>query len=134
MTLDEAIRRNPYNPKKGNEAAYCRYLRYNVEGWYQLDSKEVCRRWQEVRKQMKEVELVIKIPEKIYESVMDGTYCGTLYQELKNGTPLPKGHGAIKDVSQIEIPMCEDRSYERWVQVAINAAPTIIEADRSEES
>ena len=41
MTLDEAIRRNPYNPKKGNEAAYCRYLRYNVDGWYQLDSKEV---------------------------------------------------------------------------------------------
>ena len=38
---------------------------------------------------MKEVELVIKIPEKIYESVMDGTYRGTLYQELKNGTLLP---------------------------------------------
>ncbi len=49
MTLDEAIRRNPYNPKKGNEAAYCRYLRYNVEGWYQLDSTEVFRRWQKVR-------------------------------------------------------------------------------------
>ena len=49
MTLDEAIRRNPYNPKKGNEAAYCRYLRYNVDGWYQLDSKEVFRRWQKVR-------------------------------------------------------------------------------------
>lgn len=47
---------------------------------------------------------------------------------------LPKGHGAIKDVSQIEIPMCEDRAYETWAQVAINAAPTIIEADRSEES
>ena len=44
---------------------------------------------------MKEVELVIKIPEKIYESVMDGTYCGTLYQELKNGTLLPKGHGDL---------------------------------------
>lgn len=49
MTLDEAIRRNPYNPKKGNEAAYCRYLRYNVEGWYHLDTKEVLRRWQKVR-------------------------------------------------------------------------------------
>lgn len=46
MTLDEAIRRNPYDPKRGNEAAYCRYLRYNVDGWYQLDSKEVLRRWQ----------------------------------------------------------------------------------------
>ena len=60
MTLDEAIRRNPYNPKKGNEAAYCRYLRYNVDGWYQLDGKEVRRRWQERKQVMKEVELVIK--------------------------------------------------------------------------
>lgn len=51
---------------------------------------------------------------------------------IQNGTPLPKGHGAIKDVSQIEIPMCKDRTYERWVQVAINAAPTIIEADKAE--
>ena len=49
MTLDEAIRRNPYNLKKGNEAAYCRYLRYNVDGWYQLDSKEVRSRWRKVR-------------------------------------------------------------------------------------
>ena len=49
MTLDEAIRRNPYDPERGNEAAYCRYLRYNVDGWYQLDSKEVRRRWQKVR-------------------------------------------------------------------------------------
>lgn len=48
MTLDEAIRRNPYNPKKGNEAAYCRYLRYHVEGWYQFDSSEVLRRWQKM--------------------------------------------------------------------------------------
>lgn len=37
------------------------------------------------------MQVVINISEKIYESVMDGTYCGTLYQELKNGTPLPEG-------------------------------------------
>jgi hypothetical protein len=49
MTLDQAIKRNPYNPKQGNESAYCRYLRYNVDGWYLLDSKEVRRRWQKVR-------------------------------------------------------------------------------------
>ena len=60
MTLDEAIRRNPYDTKRGNEAAYCRYLRYNVDGWYQLDSKEVLRRWQKRKQVMKEVELVIK--------------------------------------------------------------------------
>ena len=54
MTLDEAIRRNPYDTKRGNEAAYCRYLRYNVDGWYQFDSKEVLRRWQKVREMYKE--------------------------------------------------------------------------------
>lgn len=51
---------------------------------------------------------------------------------IQHGKPLPKGHGAIKDVSKIEIPMCEDRTYERWVQVAINSAPTII--DKEQES
>ena len=49
MTLEEAIKRNPYNPNIGNESAYCRYLRYNVNGWYNLDSKEVLRKWQKVR-------------------------------------------------------------------------------------
>ena len=47
MTLDEAIRRNPYDPKQGNKSEYCRYLRYNVDGWYLLGSKEVLRRWKE---------------------------------------------------------------------------------------
>ena len=56
-----------------------------------------------------------------------------LREAVRKGTPLPKGHGAIKDVSQIEIPMCEDRTYEKWVQVAINSAPTIIEADEVTE-
>ena len=117
MTLDEAIRRNPYNLKKGNEAAYCRYLRYNVDGWYQLDSKEVRRRWQKVRCRM---QIVINIDDEDYDDI---TLTGEntinlgvlldLREAVRNGTPLPKGHGAIKDVSQIEIPMCEDRAYER---------------------
>ena len=45
MTIEEAIRKNPFDPNKGNTSAYCRYLRYNVEGWYALDSKEVLKRW-----------------------------------------------------------------------------------------
>ena len=45
MTLEEAIKKNPFDFNKGNESAYCRYLRYNVDGWYKLDSKEVLRRW-----------------------------------------------------------------------------------------
>ncbi len=53
MTLEEAIRRNPYDPERGNKSAYCRYLRYNVDGWYQLDSKAVLRRWQKTRIEVK---------------------------------------------------------------------------------
>lgn len=39
--------------------------------------------------------LIIDIPDRMYDAVKDGTYCGSLYNELKNGTPLPKGHGFI---------------------------------------
>lgn len=45
MTIEEAIKKNPFDHNKGNESAYCRYLRYSVDGWYNLDSKEVLRRW-----------------------------------------------------------------------------------------
>lgn len=36
------------------------------------------------------MKIVIDIPEEVYKCVMDGTYCGTLYEELKNGTPQPE--------------------------------------------
>lgn len=85
------------------------------------------------------MQIVINIDDELYEIIKNPKKLETMYhagrlcEAVRKGIPLPKGHGAIKDISQIEIPMCEDRSYERWVQVAINAAPTIIEADRSEE-
>jgi len=34
------------------------------------------------------VKLIIEIPKTMYENVQNGTYCGTLYKELKNGIPL----------------------------------------------
>ena len=34
------------------------------------------------------MKIVIDIPEAVYKCVMDGTYCGTLYEELKNGVPV----------------------------------------------
>ena len=33
------------------------------------------------------MKLVIDIPKEVYNCVIDGTYCGTLYDELKNGVP-----------------------------------------------
>lgn len=46
MTVDEAIKKNPFDPNKGNKSAYCRYLRYNVTGWYGLNSTEVRQKWE----------------------------------------------------------------------------------------
>lgn len=40
-TLENAIKRNPYNPKQGSTGAYIRYLRYNVDGWYMRPSEEI---------------------------------------------------------------------------------------------
>ena len=34
------------------------------------------------------VKLIIEIPKTMYDNVQSGTYCGTLYKELKNGIPL----------------------------------------------
>ena len=34
------------------------------------------------------MKFVIDIPKEVYKCVMDGTYCGTLYEELKNGVPV----------------------------------------------
>ena len=86
---------------------------------------------------MKEIELVIKIPEKMYESVMDGTYCGTLYQELKNGTPLPKGHGRLIILSEDAVKREQTflgSSCQSWIgDVGLsNATVAIIEADKAE--
>ena len=41
MTLHEALIRNPYNPSIGKIGAYIRYLRYNVDGWYERESKDI---------------------------------------------------------------------------------------------
>ncbi len=86
---------------------------------------------------MSDIELVIKIPEGLkndFESEQwTALFCMEMKNALEKATPIPKGHGAIKDVSQIEIPMCEDRTYERWVQVAIDSAPTIIAEDKEQK-
>lgn len=80
------------------------------------------------------MQIVIEIPDRIYESVQDGTYCGTLYKELKNGTPLPKGHGRLIDAddlyNSLEFPTQQFASAFKQV---LDDAPTIIEADKESE-
>ena len=45
ITLEEALKENPYDSERGNKAAYCRYLRYRVEGFYTKTNKEVKDIW-----------------------------------------------------------------------------------------
>lgn len=75
---------------------------------------------------MSDIELVIKIPERIHYGIEKGiTVNGSkasqiLIDAVKNGTPLPKGHGRLiyaKDVGEY---------------LTLADVPTIIEADKAE--
>lgn len=83
------------------------------------------------------MEIVIKIPDAMYKTVLDGTYCGSLYDELKNGTVLPKGHGRIIDEDKIEWePIWDESVPEHKSCVGYTAytdkAPTLVEADKED--
>lgn len=41
MTLDRALKENQYNQERGKAGAYIRYLRYNVDGWYNRKSEDI---------------------------------------------------------------------------------------------
>lgn len=45
MTLEQALKINPFNKKQGSEKAYVRYLRYSVDGFYEKTSAEVYEIW-----------------------------------------------------------------------------------------
>lgn len=77
---------------------------------------------------MADIELVIKIPNEMYQKVLDGTYCGTLYEELKHGVLIPKGHGRLIDADVLVDGMEDDYEFCK----AVNATPTIIKADAEE--
>ena len=83
------------------------------------------------------MQIVIDIPEDV-KAVIDrkGTneiVAETLWQAVKNGKSLPKGHGRLIDESDLT----PDSDYENGIFYAvsigaINGAPTIIEADKAE--
>lgn len=85
------------------------------------------------------MKLVIDIPKDVYEDTVEhgmidlGRYTYTISCAIRNGTPLPKGHGRLIDESDL----MPDSDYEDGIFYAvsigaINGAPTIIEADKAE--
>ena len=95
---------------------------------------------------MREVELVIKIPEEIYKRILpyrDFPIISNLANDnseiihaVANGVPLSKGHGRLIDADAInlkDISPVDGFSVYGATAEDIDLTPTIIEADRSEE-
>ena len=83
------------------------------------------------------MKVVIDIPEENYKKDnlihFFGVYSVKLDEVIKNGTPLPKGHGALKDTDALCNHFWDNRSKlytYKDLQIVIDRAPTIIEADK----
>ena len=85
------------------------------------------------------MQIVIEIDNEHYERIMrfeEGVtvYPTTLalYEAVKNGTPLPKGHGRLIDADELKKHKYHDSNrFENAVAVGqIDWADTIIEADK----
>ena len=84
-------------------------------------------------------EIVIKIPEGLKKDFETEQWtalsCVEMKNALINGTVLPKGHGRLIDDDRISlsgIHFKTERDHATMIG-RLNSAPTIIEADRSEE-
>lgn len=99
---------------------------------------------------MKDVELVIKIPERIYKQIMttqsyifgfssEKSLSAETLKAIRTGIPIPKGHGKIVDVDKIwdEVPDISSplenhfKTYDfcRFLE----NTPAIIEADKEDK-
>lgn len=81
---------------------------------------------------MGKIQIVIEISEEMYQTVKDETYCGSLYEELKNGTPLPKNHGRLIDADALNF----NANYNEPLihKQDIDFAPTIIEEVKADDT
>ena len=102
------------------------------------------------------MQIVIDISEDDYRKVQDGRASVSMMRKaIRNGTPLPKGHGSLKDADAIRKTISESiEECKKWADeveggemyarvsqslgtfvecsLRIKNAPTIIEADKGE--
>lgn len=85
------------------------------------------------------MEIVIKLTEDDYKKVQDGRAPVTVMRSaIRNGTPLPKGHGALKDANEVMKVMernCDMQDLYlpiHFKQFALDEAQTIVPADKEE--
>lgn len=96
---------------------------------------------------MTDMELIIKIPEDSYKATCNSTMLPpdveNVVQGIKNGTPLPKGHGRLIDIGKIDedriqgdnpiIYLTTNGQYIEAIGLDyLNNLPTIIKADKED--
>ena len=89
---------------------------------------------------MADIELVIKIPEELYEAykgrppMLGDAGMDMIAQSISKGTPLPKGHGVLKDVDRIKTAFpCGEYVRTESVRATIDHEDVIIPADKEKE-
>ena len=94
---------------------------------------------------MAEIDLVIRIPRKVYKAICDknalGCDIGDIKNIIRNGTPLPKGHGRLIDADKILSETADmecnlsdekDKQSVRFLRLEMESADVVIEADKKE--
>lgn len=98
---------------------------------------------------MANIEIVIKIPEEQYEMIQNisNLISADANQLIRDGTPLPKGHGRLGDLDALEKEIVNgikagnyEEGYETFAHIndmddcieCVKYADTIIEADKAE--
>jgi len=96
---------------------------------------------------MADIELVVKIPERLWTKQLTVDNYIEVVNAVANGTPLPKGHGRLGDLDELEKDIINgirsgnyEEGYEQYGHInnmddcveCVKFAPTIIEADKTE--
>lgn len=90
------------------------------------------------------MKIVIEIPDRIYKIIQTHRTLNIMDDEilenaLKNGTPLPKGHGDLKDVNKLKQAfivwsmVVQGNFTDADIASVIYNSSTIIEADKESE-
>ena len=77
------------------------------------------------------MQIVIDIPQDVYDKVLSGDGTGAIWAGyVKNGTPLPKGHGRLIDADAVmrELSVVSSRPIKSLMYI-IKLAPIIIDAE-----
>ena len=77
------------------------------------------------------MKLVIDIPKEEYDEILSSEDCGlhTLTRAVANGTPLPKGHGRLVDMSEVIVKLLQYYDREKTIGQCLDEVHTVIEAD-----